>query len=143
MKTSPKGLDFIKRAEGMRLDAYQCSAGVWTIGVGHTKGVKKGDKITEAQALEWLIDDVIPCEIAVNELVKVPISQGAYDALVSLIFNIGRGAFASSTLIKLLNRGDYTGAAGQFERWCRAGGAVIPGLMKRRHAEAAMFLGEA
>lgn len=143
MKTSDHGVQFIKRFEGLRLDAYLCSAGVPTIGYGHTKGVKIGDKITQEQADTFLREDLEPCERAVDELVKVPLTQGQGDALASFIFNLGRGAFSSSTLLKWLNRGDYEGAAGQFERWCRAGGKVLPGLLKRRHAEAAMFLGEA
>lgn len=143
MKTSDHGVRFIQRFEGLRLDAYLCSAGVWTIGWGHTLGVKMGDKITQAQADAFLREDLEPCERAVAELVKVPLSQGQHDSLVSFIFNLGRGAFASSTLLKCLNRGDYEGAAAQFEKWCFAGKKLIPGLLKRRHAEAAMFLGEA
>lgn len=143
MQTSKNGIDFIKRFEGLRLEAYLCSAGVASVGYGHTLGVKPGDKITQAQADAFLREDLEPCERAVSDLVKVPLSQGQHDSLVSFIFNLGRGAFASSTLLKWLNRGDYDGAAGQFERWCRAGGRVLPGLLKRRHAEAAMFLGEA
>ncbi len=143
MKTSDHGVRFIQRFEGLRLGAYQCSAGVWTIGYGHTLGVKRGDAITEAQADALLREDLEPCERAVNDLVTVQLSQGAFDSLVSFVFNLGRGAFSSSTLLKLLNKGDYQGAADQFEKWCRAGGRVLPGLLKRRHAEAAMFLGEA
>lgn len=143
MKTSDHGVRFIQRFEGLRLEAYRCSAGVPTIGYGHTLGVKMSDKITQVQADAFLREDLEPCERAVDDLVKVPLTQNQADALHSFVFNLGRGAFASSTLLKCLNRSDYEGAAGQFERWCKAGGKLLPGLLKRRHAEAAMFLGEA
>lgn len=139
MKISPDGLEFIRQAEGCRLTAYQDSVGVWTIGVGHTKDVQPGQTITQAEAdalLEADLEDVYPC-IAAS--VKVQLSQGQFDALCSFIFNLGCGSFKGSTLLNLLNKGDYAGAAAQFGRWTHAGSQVLAGLTKRRAGEAEMF----
>jgi lysozyme len=139
MKTSPAGIKFIEEREGCRLTAYQDSVGVWTIGVGHTIGVVPGMTITQEEADDLLAEDLANAEAAVNSLVKVPLSQPQFDALVSLVFNIGSGAFRNSTLLRKLNAGDTEGAAAEFQRWCHAGDQVLPGLVKRRAAEAAMF----
>lgn len=139
MKLSPAGLALIKRWEGLSLSAYRDVAGVWTIGYGHTKTAKAGQQITEAQAEALLREDVAWAEEAVNELVRVPLRQSAFDALVSFTFNLGRGALAQSTLLRILNEGDYDGAAEQFGRWIHAGGKVVQGLINRREAEATMF----
>lgn len=139
MKLSPAGLDLIKKAEGLRLKAYLCPAKVWTIGYGTTRGVKPGQTITEAKAAELLREDVREFEQAVSDAVTVPITQGQFDALVSLAYNIGAGAFRASTLLRLLNRGEYAKAAEQFDRWNRGGGRVLPGLVKRRAAERKLF----
>lgn len=139
MNISNAGIDLIKRFEGLRLKAYLCPAGVWTIGYGTTKGVKAGQRITEAQAEELLRADVEKFELAVIRTVKAPLTQNQLDALVSLAYNIGNKAFGNSTLLRLLNAGDYAGAAKQFDRWTRGGGKVLPGLVKRRAAERALF----
>jgi lysozyme len=97
--------------------------------------------ITEDEAGDLLREDIQSSEDAVNRLVTVPITQGQYDALVSFVFNLGRGNLASSTLLRLLNSGDYTGAAEQFPRWNQAAGKVLQGLVTRRAAEARMFTG--
>ena len=139
MKISPNGLQFIKDAEGCKLAAYQDSVGVWTIGVGSTKGVHKGMTITQEQAdalLESDLADVYPC---IEAHVHVPLSQGQFDSLVSFIFNLGCGAFKGSTLLNLLNKSDYDGAAAQFKRWDHAGDVKLAGLTKRRLGEAEMF----
>lgn len=143
MKISQKGLDLIKRFEGLRLDAYICPGNVWTIGYGSTRGVKQGDRITKERAEELLREDVARFESPVRRLVKVPLEQHQFDALVSFAFNVGSGALGSSTLLRLLNAGDYAGAAAQFDRWNRAGGQVLAGLTRRRAAERAMFEGRA
>lgn len=146
MKISKKGIDFIKGYEALRLEAYDDGVGFWTIGWGHTKGVKKGDKITLAQAEAYMHDDLAPAEKAVNEWVAVPLQQTQYDALVSFVFNVGtgkpgyEGGFYSSTLRRLLNEGDYIGAANEFLRWDKAGGKVLAGLTRRRKDEYNMFL---
>ncbi|MBS1205286.1 MAG: Phage related lysozyme [Proteobacteria bacterium] len=139
MKTGVHGLTIIKEFEGLRLRAYQCSANVWTIGYGHTAGVGVDDIITEDQAISLLHQDVAESERAVNQYVHVPLTQNQFDALVSFVFNLGIGNFCTSTLLKKLNTEDYTGAAGEFLRWVNASGKVLPGLVRRRQAEKALF----
>lgn len=139
MQISKAGLDLIKQFEGLYLNAYRCPAGVPTIGYGHTAGVAMGQTITQQQADDYLRRDVRQLERAVARLVTVPLTQGQFDALVSFAFNLGEGALAQSTLLRLLNAGDYAGAAAQFDRWNKAGGRVLPGLVRRRAAERALF----
>lgn len=142
MKTSQRGIDLIKRFEGLRLTAYPdpgTGGDPWTIGYGHTKGVKPGMKIAENWAEELLRDDLAEFEAAVNGLVTVRLCQHQFDALASLVFNIGGTAFRDSTLLRKLNAGDYAGAAAQFERWVHGGGKILPGLVRRRAAERVMF----
>lgn len=138
------GLDLIKHFEGLRLEAYICPAGVPTIGYGSTRGVRLGDRISEAQAEALLRRDLLRFERAVNDLVKVPLTQGQFDALVSFAYNVGEGSLASSTLLKRLNAGRYAEAADQFLRWnkARVNGRLtaLPGLTRRREAERALFL---
>lgn len=140
MNTSPRGIELIKQHEGVRYQAYDDGVGVWTIGVGHTKGVMKGDTIDDAKVDQYLREDLESAEYAVNSMVKVELKQSQFDALVSLVFNIGSGAFSSSTLLKLLNKGRYDMAADQFPRWNMAGGKVLRGLVTRRAAERLLFL---
>ena len=142
MKTSKNGLNIIKKSEGLRLNSYKCPADVWTIGYGHTKGVKRGQKITEAKATEYLKGDVGVAERAISMSVKADVTQNQYDALASFILNVGAGAFKKSTLLRKLNKGDYLGAADQFKRWKRGGGKVLKGLVRRRAEEAALFLSD-
>ena len=142
---SKTGIDLISSFEGIRLNAYDDSVGVWTIGIGTTiypngVKVKKGDKCTQEQALEYLQHDLRSFEKTVNDSVKVPLSQNQFDALVSLAYNIGSGAFKNSTLLKKLNAKDYSGAADQFLVWNKGGGKVMKGLVRRREAERALFL---
>ena len=139
MQISKDGLDLIKQFEGLYLKAYRCPAGVPTIGYGYTAGVAMGQTITQQQADDYLRRDVRQFERAVARLVTVPLTQGQFDALVSFAFNLGEGALAQSTLLRLLNAGDYAGAAAQFDRWNKAGGRVLPGLVRRRAAERALF----
>lgn len=142
MRTSKNGLALIRQAEGLRLRAYKCPAGVWTIGFGTTAGVKEGQVITKERAEELLRDDVKRFEDQVLRLVKVPLTQGQLDALVSFTYNLGAANLGNSTLLRLLNAGDYKGAAAQFDRWTKAGGKELPGLVKRRAAERALFEGK-
>lgn len=142
MKTSDSGRKFIEAREGLRLEAYPdpgTGGEPWTIGYGHTMGVHPGDIITAEEADTMLSSDLVWAETAVNGLVKVPLTQEEFDALVDFVFNIGTAAFANSTLLRLLNGGDYNGADAQFQRWDLADGRVLPGLLARRQAEAAMF----
>jgi len=141
MHTSQKGLDLIKSFEGLRLSAYKDVVGVVTIGYGTTSGVKMGDTITKERAEQLLREDVERFEQQVLRLVRVPLSQGQHDALVSFVYNLGAGNLSNSTLLRLLNAGDYAGAAAQFDRWNKAGGKVLSGLVRRRAAERALFEG--
>ncbi|WP_151765994.1 lysozyme [Acinetobacter colistiniresistens] len=142
---SDVGIKLISSFEDLKLVSYLCPANVWTIGFGTTiypsgKKVKQGEKCTPQQANEYFAHDLKRFEASVNNLVKVPLSQNQFDALVSLVYNIGSGNFASSTLLKKLNAKDYAGAADQFPRWNKAGGKVLNGLIRRRDAERALFL---
>lgn len=146
MRISQAGLDAIKRHEGLRLTAYPDPASggdPWTIGYGHTRDVERGQTITAAQAEQFLREDLEWVETCIERNVVAPLTQGQYDALCSLIFNIGQAAFVKSTLMRLLNQRDYAGAAQQFERWNIAAGQVNLGLTNRRAAERAMFLSDA
>lgn len=140
MHISEAGLDLIKRFEGLRLTAYKCQAGVWTVGYGSTNGVHEGLKITQEQAEERLRQDCRIAEACVNDAVTVPLRQGQFDALVSFTFNLGNSAFRRSTLRRKVNAEDWEGAANEFMRWVYAGGKVSNGLMNRRIAEKAMFI---
>lgn len=142
MNIAKPGLDLIKSYESLSLKAYRDSGGVPTIGWGSTRGVRMGMQISQEQAESRLRDDLHTAESAVNRYVTVPLSQHQFDALVSLTFNIGTGAFQKSTLLRLLNAGRYSDAADQFRRWNKANGRVLPGLVKRRAAERALFLSE-
>jgi lysozyme len=143
MKYSTQGLALTESFEGCRLEAYQDQVGVWTIGYGHTRGVFMGDHCTQLQAQEWLMQDIAACENDVNTHVKVPLTQGEFDALVDFAFNLGCASLNGSTLLRLLNAGDYHGASEEFEKWDHAGGKVVAGLLRRRLAEEAEFNGAA
>lgn len=141
MKISKKGLDLIKQFEGLELKAYKDSVGVVTIGYGSTgPHVSMGMVITQEQAESLLKQDVSRFEKGVSDLVKVPLNQNQFDALVSFSFNLGLGNLKSSTLLRKLNSLDYVGTANEFPRWNKAGGVVLKGLTRRREAEKALFL---
>jgi lysozyme len=135
-----KEAELIKSFEGLELEAYLCPANVWTIGYGHTKGVKKGDKITKEQAEKLLDEDLAFFRNGVKRLVKVALNKNQFGALVSFAYNLGLGSLESSTLLKMLNAKDYQGAADQFLRWNKSKGKVLTGLVRRREAERAVFL---
>ena len=140
---SKSGLALTEQFEGLRLTAYQDSVGVWTIGYGHTgSDVHPGLIITQMEAEALLLNDVASAARCVNQLVTVPLNQNQFDALVDFVFNVGKGNFAASTLLKDLNAGNFAGAAGEFQKWDHAGGRVLPGLLKRRLAEAGLFQGD-
>ncbi len=140
MKTSNVGIELIKKYEGCVLKAYKCPSGVWTIGYGHTNGVKSGMKITKVQALNYLKQDLSVFEKVVTNYVKVPLNQNQFDALVSFLFNCGSGALKTSTLLKKLNSCDYNGAANEFLKWNKSNGKVLNGLVRRRQEEKELFL---
>ena len=142
MKSSELLLNKIIDFEGCKLTSYKCPAGVWTIGIGHTKGVKQGQLITEAQAITLLKGDLLPCENYVNNL-RVCKTQGQFDALVDFAFNLGTAALGRSTLLKYIRLGKAEQyIREQFARWVNAGGKVMPGLVKRRAWEADRYFGK-
>lgn len=141
MQISEEGLSLIKKFEGCELEAYLCPAGVWTIGYGHTKDVKEGDKINKEEAEYLLQEEMIEYEGYVNDYVEVPLQQHQFCALVSFVYNLGGRSLKESTLLKVLNEGKYEEVPAQIRRWNKAGGEVLEGLVRRREAEAIMFMG--
>lgn len=140
MNYSKNGLHLTEQFEGCRLMAYQDQIGVPTIGYGHTQGVRLGHSCTQEQAEVWLLNDLKYAEDAVNRLVRVFLYQNQFDSLVDLVFNVGVGNFHGSTLLRLLNAGDFSAASLEFEKWNKAGGIVRDGLTRRRLAEKDLFL---
>jgi lysozyme len=140
MNISDAGLKFIMKWEGTVLHPYKDVAGIATIGCGHV--IKHGESfgtITLEKAMELLRHDVSIAENAVNSSVKVPLTQNAYDALCSFTFNLGTGSLKKSTLLKLLNAGNYAGAAQQFLYWNKVGSNVNEGISNRRKSESKLF----
>ena len=143
MRLSQKGIDLIKKFEGIRLKSYICPAGVLTIGYGHTgSDVYPNQQITEEEAEKLLWKDTESAQQTVSSFVQAKINQNEYDALVSFVFNVGPTAFVNSTLLRLLNHGaDRKVVAAEFDRWVKAGSdQPVPGLVRRREAEKALFL---
>ena len=137
---SEAGLALTKRFEGCELEAYQDSVGVWTIGYGHTGAdVTPGLIVTQEQATVLLVADVAWAVTCVNSSVRVAINQNQFDAMVDFCFNLGCAAFQQSLLLRMVNGGDYDGAAKQFVCWNKADGRVLAGLTSRRKAEAELF----
>lgn len=142
MRVGSAGLDLIKGFEKLRLTAYLDAVGIWTIGYGHTRSALSGMQISEARALMLLDQDLDIAESAINRLVRVPLKQNEFDALVSLVFNIGADAFKTSTILRLLNeRADPARVAAEFMRWVYAKGKKLAGLERRRAAERLLFQG--
>lgn len=133
------GLDLLKSFEGLRLEAYQDQGGVWTIGYGHTRTAHEGMVITAEFAEELLKSDLAETIRRVAALVKVFTTENERAALEVFTFNVGAGNLQSSTLLRLLNQGDYGGAADQFLAWDKVHGQVVAGLQRRRFAERALF----
>lgn len=131
---------FISSFEGCKLTAYKCAAGVWTIGYGHTQGVREGDACTQELANAWLIDDIRETQLLLAHYVNVPVTQNEFVALVSLAFNVGVGALMKSKLLRKLNSGDREGAAEEFLDFDLANGKRLAGLTRRRKAEHDLFL---
>jgi lysozyme len=138
-------LDLIKRSEGLRLTPYLDAAGFWTVGYGHkltSEELEAGGQtrtITEPDALLLLIDDVDYAASHVQRLVRVALTQGQLDALIDFVYNLGQGRLLDSTLLKLLNMGNYADAGQQLLRWDMAGGEHLAGLTLRRQAELALW----
>ena len=139
MNTSPKGIALIKEFEGLRLKAYKCPGGVWTIGYGHTAGVKPGMVITEAQAEEYLKANLIAFERYLNGL-GLALNQNQFDALISFIYNVGTGNFSNSTLLRKVRANPQDNSImDEFLRWVYSKGRVLPGLQRRRLAEMKLY----
>jgi lysozyme len=143
-KTSEVGKNLIKEFEGFRATAYICPAGVVTVGYGTTRikgnAVQLGTTITTDEADVLLEEDLKKFEDAVNQNVRVEITQNQFDALVAFVYNVGAGNFKKSTLLKKINAEDFTVAADEFLKWNKAGGKVLKGLTRRRTAERELFL---
>ena len=144
MTCSPAGVDLIKQFESLQLDAYLCPAGVWTIGWGHTAGVQRGQRISAVEAEGFLRHDIAEVERELAKVIQLALTQGQHDALVSLCFNLRGGALElpaiAPKLMAKLRAGNYAGAADEFSDIDRANGKVLPGLVRRRAAERALFL---
>lgn len=132
----------IKEYEGLRLVSYKWPHETsWTIGYGHTgKDVYEGQEISIEEAESFLMDDMIEADGAIDDYCNEPLTDNQRAAFISFIFNLGAGNFRSSTMLRLFNYGDIEGCAKQFSRWNKAGGVVLPGLVKRRNAESKLFL---
>ena len=143
MRTTEGGRTIIKRHEGLKLNVYNDQAGHPTIGYVHKllpSEIGLVNAITLGKAEEYLTGDLKTAEDAVNKLVEVPLNQNQFDALVSFVYNVGAGSFQKSTMLALLNEGNYKLAAEEFPRWNRAGGKVSNGLTNRREQEKRLFL---
>ncbi|ATO57110.1 lysozyme [Bartonella sp. 1-1C] len=143
-KISSEGLALIKQWEGLRLNAYKDAIGVWTIGYGHTNSAGKplvyeGMTITEKQAEKLLCKDLRQFENAVERAVTVPLTDEQFAALVSFCYNVGTTAFSNSTLLKKLNKGEYEAVPSELQKWTKAGGKRLHGLVHRRAAEAGLW----
>lgn len=139
MKCSKEGLALIKKFEGCRLESYRCSANVLTIGYGHTGGVLETDVITQDDADKLLEEDIAKFEKYVNDNVIVELNQSQFDALVTWTFNLGVGNLRQSTMLRKLNEGDYQSVPSEMNRWNKAGGKTLDGLIRRRKAEGLLF----
>jgi len=142
---SERGFEVIREFEGFRENAYLDTGGVWTIGFGTIKypngnKVKKGDACTRTQAEMWLQNDTAWVDTCLDQTIKVTVNQNQFDALASFVYNVGETAFKKSTMLKVLNAGNYAGAASQFDRWVYDNGKAINGLVNRRQKEKALFL---
>lgn len=135
VKTSDAGLALLANLEGCRLNPYQCSAGVWTSGIGHTAGVKPAQAITEQAAAKNLISDVLMTERSVDKCMPVAMPQSVYDAVVSFAFNVGTAAACRSTLAFFINQSEWGKACQQLPRWVFVNGVKSDGLINRRSAE--------
>jgi len=142
MQISKEGIDLVKKFEGCKLEAYQCAAGVWTLGYGSTHGVKQGDTCSQEEAENMLIDELKEYGNYVKELVTVPLNQHQMDAMISWTFNLGPSNLKSSTLLMILNQAIYEEIPFQIKRWNKVNGVVNDGLIRRREAEALLFEGK-
>lgn len=143
MKTSQKGIDLIKEFEGYSERVYMCAGGKYTIGYGHTRGVEPGDTCTREKAEEYLRQDLVDAEQTIDALINVSLSQNQFDALVSLVYNIGSGNFFDSTIRRVINCkiSDPEEYRRAWMMWVKSKGKVLKGLVRRREAEYELFSG--
>jgi lysozyme len=140
MKTNKAGIDLIESFESCQLKAYKCPAGVWTIGFGHTNGVKEGQTISRIQAIELLASDLHKFEVGVSVLIKSQLTENQFSALVSFTFNVGIGALQRSSLLNVINKNPNDNFIDfEFNRWNKANGKVLAGLTRRRKAESKLY----
>ena len=146
MRMSAAGLDLVKEFEGLRLKAYKCPAGVWTIGYGHTSSAGKPivtpDLVISNDEAEQILErDMVQYEDGVRKFVKVELTQNQFDALVDFAYNAGVGALQKSTLLKKVNAGKFDEVPAEFMKWTKGGGKELPGLVRRRRAEVKLWRG--
>lgn len=139
------GYDLTKKSEGLKLKSYRCPGGKWTVGYGATRyedgsRVKEGDTITKERAENLLVNLISKYEKDVTRLIKVQINDNQFSALVDFTYNVGTGNFRKSTLLRKINSGELVGASKEFERWVYSNKIKLPGLIKRRKEEKALFL---
>lgn len=140
LKISQNGINLIKESEGIRLEAYQDSVGVWTIGFGHTRGVYPGMTISQSQAEQFLKEDITSHVSGIYRYITIELNQNQFDALASFHYNLGANILAGTTLLAYINSKNFQAAANEMLAYCHANGAVVPGLLIRRRAEADLFL---
>ena len=147
MDVDDAALELIRRFEGLRLDAYRCPAGVWTIGYGHTSAagpppVRAGQRITRHEAERLLRADAARVAQAIRPMIARDLSRAQFAALVSFAFNVGPQAFRRSSVLKAVNAGDFERVPRRLALWVKADGRTLSGLIRRRAAEAAVFAGD-
>jgi len=142
MQISEEGKQLIKKFEGCRLEAYKCSAGVWTIGYGRTTNVQEGDTCTQEEAEKWLNEELVVYGAYVNDAVLITLEQNEFDALVAWTYNLGSTNLNNSTMLRVLNDNQKEDVPHQMRRWNKANGEVLEGLVRRREAEALLFEGK-
>ena len=147
MRVSDEGMDLIKQFEGLRQIAYRDAVGVWTIGYGHTSmagepAVTPGLKLTRQECAEILARDVATFSKGVAEQLRVPLNDAQFSALVAFAYNVGLGNLRKSSVLAAINAGDFAAVPRRLALWIKAGGRVLPGLVRRRAAEAALFMGQ-
>jgi lysozyme len=139
LEPSPACIALTKQFESCRLTAYQDPNGIWTIGWGHTLGVKEGDTCTQDEADAWLTAELSSAGALVRHCVAVTLTQGQFDALADFVYNLGITRLRTSTLLRLVNMGMWAEAANEFGKWVFADGRPLTGLVRRRAAERALF----
>ena len=142
MNISNEGISLIKKFEGLELESYQCSAGVWTIGYGETKDIREGMTITIEQADNMLLNSLDIFCLHVEKAVEVDLKQCEFDALVSWTYNLGPTNLNESTMLVEINNKNWDEVPHQMKRWNKANGKVLEGLVRRREAEALLFQGK-